>query len=131
MVFTCPIFSRKVLHPDTDLTSPPSRGVYLSGLKMSGASWDAHRGCITELPASRDTCDLPIVWLKPVEVIRSRAPSAKVDTRDNATSIFACPLLTGGDWGTDTSTLVTSLPLSSVVPEGVLKRRRVVIVSVL
>lgn len=71
------------------------------------------------------------MWFKPVEVIRSRAPSAKVDKRDNDIPLFDCPLLTGADWGTDVSTLVTSLFLPSVVAEGILKQRRVAIVSVL
>jgi len=122
-------FSVEVLHPDTQPTSPPSRGVYLSGLKLTGASWDTERGCITELPGSSDTCELPIVWLKPIEVLRSRAPSAKVDKRDNDIPSYDCPFLTGGDWGTDVSTLVASFPLPSTVPEGILKKRRVAVVS--
>lgn len=120
-----------MLHPKALPTSPPDRGVFLSDLKLNGASWDAGRGCITEPALSRDICDLPIVWLKPIEVIRSRAPSAKVNTVQSDMPLFDCPLLVGGDWGVDVSTLVTSLPLPTAVPEELLKQRRVAIVSLL
>ncbi|XP_073235787.1 dynein heavy chain domain-containing protein 1-like [Porites lutea] len=123
-------FSVELLQPDTLPTSPPSRGVYLSNLKLNGASWDTGRNCISELLAN-GSCDLPIIWLKPVEVIRSRAPSAKMERQGNDIPLFDCPLLTGQDWGTDFSTLVTSLPLPSVVPGEILKQRRVSIVSML
>lgn len=125
------LFSSQLLQPDTLPTSPPSRGVYLSNLKLNGASWDTVRNCISELLASNGSCDLPILWLKPVEVIRSRAPSAKMERQGNDIPLFDCPLLTGQDWGTDFSTLVTSLPLPSVVPGEILKQRRVSIVSML
>lgn len=125
------LFSSQLLHPDTLPTSPPSRGVYLSKLKLNGASWDTVRNCISELLASNGSCDLPIIWLKPVEVIRSRAPSAKMERQGNDIPVFDCPLLTGQDWGTDFSTLVTSLPLPSVVPGEILKQQRVSIVSML
>lgn len=124
------LFSSQLLQPDTLPTSPPSRGVYLSNLKLNGASWDTGRNCISELLAN-GSCDLPIIWLKPVEVIRSRAPSAKMERQGSDIPLFDCPLLTGQDWGTDFSTLVTSLPLPSVVPGEILKQRRVSIVSML
>lgn len=119
------------MHSKTLPTSPPDRGVFLSDLKLSGASWDANRGCIIELSESRDMCDLPIVWLKPLEVIRSRAPSAKVSKQHTDMPLFNFPLLVGGDWGGDVTTLVTSLPLPTAVPEGILKQRRVAVVSLL
>ena len=100
-------------------------------MKLCGASWDAERGCITEPAESRDVCDLPIVWLKPMEVIRSRAPSAKVGKQQSDMPMYDCPLLDGGDWGVDVASLVTSLPLPTVVPEETLKQRRVAIVSLL
>lgn len=121
----------QVLHSDTLPTSPPDRGVFLSGLKLTGASWDVERGCIIEPNESRDIYDLPIVWLKPLEVIRSRAPSAKVEKQQSEMTLFDCPLLVGGDWGGDVTTLVTSLPLPTSVPEGTLKQRRVAVVSLL
>lgn len=124
-------FSPQLLHPDTLPTSPPSRGVYLSNLKLNGASWDTVRNCISELLASNVSCDLPTIWLKPVEGIRSRAPSAKTERQGNGIPLFDCPLVTGRDWGTDVSTLVTILPLPSVVPGEILKQRRVSIVSLL
>lgn len=124
-------FSVEVLHPSTLPTSPPDHGVFLSDLKLTGASWDADRACIIEPTESRDIYDLPIVWLKPVEVIRSRAPSAKVVKQQSEMPLFDCPLLFGGDWGGDVTTLVTSLPLPTSVPEGTLKQRRVAVVSLL
>lgn len=124
-------FSAEVLYQETACTSPPSRGVYLSGLKLTGASWDTDRGLITELPESRDSCELPIVWLKPIEVMRSRAPSAKGNTHDSDIPLFDCPLLIGEDWRTDLCTLVTSLSLPSILDKRILKQRRVAIVSIL
>lgn len=121
----------QVLHPNTLPISPPDRGVFLSDLKLTGASWDGDRGCIIEPAESRDICDLPIVWLKPLEVVRSRAPSAKVEKQQSEMPLFDCPLLFGGDWGGDVTTLVTSLPLPTSVPEGTLKQRRVAVVSLL
>lgn len=121
----------QVLHPSTLPTSPPDHGVFLSDLKLTGASWDADRACIIEPTESRDIYDLPIVWLKPLEVIRSRAPSAKVVKQQSEMPLFDCPLLFGGDWGGDVTTLVTSLPLPTSVPEGTLKQRRVAVVSLL
>ena len=120
-----------MLNQETDCTSPPSRGIYLSGLKLNGASWDTERGCISRLTDSRDPCELPIVWLKPVEVMRSRATSAKAKKHDDDISSFDCPLLTGEDWRTDLCTLLTNLSLPSIVAEAVLKQRRVAIVSTL
>ena len=104
-------------------------GIFLRDLKLSGASWEGGRGCIIEAPESRDICDLPIVWLKPVEVIRSRAPSAKVEKLQSDLPFFNCPLFVGKSWGEDASALVTSLPLPTAVPEELLKQRRMAIVS--
>ncbi|XP_029192398.2 LOW QUALITY PROTEIN: dynein heavy chain domain-containing protein 1-like [Acropora millepora] len=124
-------FAVEVLNQETDCTSPPSRGIYLSGLKLNGASWDTERGCISRLTDSRDPCELPIVWLKPVEVMRSRATSAKAKKHDDDINSFDCPLLTGEDWRTDLCTLLTNLSLPSIVAEAVLKQRRVAILSTL
>lgn len=71
------------------------------------------------------------MWLKPVEVMRSRATSAKVNKHDNDINLFDCPFLTGEDWGTDLCTLLTNLSLPSIVAETILKQRRVAIVSIL
>ena len=71
------------------------------------------------------------MWLKPVEVMRSRATSAKVKKHDDDINSFDCPLLTGKDWRTDLCTLLTNLSLPSIVAEAVLKQRRVAIVSTL
>ena len=121
----------QVLHSDALPTSPPDRGVFLSGLKLTGASWDLVRGYIIDPNESRDIYDLPTVWLKPLEVVRSRVPSAKVEKQEREMPLFECPLLVGGDWGGDVTTLVTSLPLRTSVPEGRLKQRRVAVLSLL
>ena len=121
----------QVLHPNTLPTSPPDRGVFLNDLKLRGASWDGDRGCIIEPAESRDVYDLPILWLKPLEIVRSRLPSAKVEKQQKEMPLFDCPLLFGEDWGRDVTTLVTSLPLPTSVPEGTLKQRRVAVVSLL
>lgn len=122
-------FSVEILDPNFSPTSPPDRGVFLKDLKLNRASWDGGRGCIIEAPKLHDVCDLPIVWLKPLEVIRSRAPSAKVEKQQSDLPVYNCPLFVEESWGEVASALVTSLPLPTAVPEVLLKQRRVAIIS--
>ena len=119
------------MHPNTKPCEPPDRGVYLSGLKLSGASWDAARDCVIASCGILDLCDLPIVWLNPVEIVRSRAPSARVDEQDPVIPFYEIPLVNAGVWNGDSASVVSALSLPSAMSGGLLKQRRVSIVPVL
>ena len=46
-------------------SSPPENGVYLSGLVLRNACWDASKQCVGQLCTGNGR--LPITWLKPVD----------------------------------------------------------------
>ena len=101
-------------------SSPPSRGVYVSGLTLRNAFWDTVKQRMTDDQAVADHCELPITWFKPVER----------DLAMGSSQVYECPLRTlevNDDFKLAVN-LVTSLPLPSDSPVDVLKRRRVSLV---
>lgn len=54
-------------------------GIFFRDLKLSGVLWEGGCGCIIEVFELCDICDLLIVWLKFVEVIRLWVLLVKVE----------------------------------------------------
>ena len=113
---------QKDFHP----SSAPACGVYITGLKLRNASWDATRQCIIELQETCAGCELPTTWLKPVE--QGRSPLA-----EGSHFVYECPLLTLSvkDNFKITANVATSLPLPSDMAEDVLKQCKVSLVPML
>jgi dynein heavy chain len=48
-----------------DVTGPPEDGIYVDGLWLEGARWDAEAGCLAESQPGVMSAPLPIVHFKP------------------------------------------------------------------
>lgn len=53
----------------------PAQGVYIHGLFLEGARWDAGQGCLAESHDGSSTASMPTIWLDPaVESAMSHQP---------------------------------------------------------
>lgn len=82
--------------------SPPCTGVYISGLHLHHASWDADRCVLTD---QQSFCEkktprskIPTVWLRPVDelILEEERAKKKNDSSDD-NSTFSCPVFTTSD----------------------------------
>ncbi|XP_016013564.2 dynein heavy chain 9, axonemal isoform X3 [Rousettus aegyptiacus] len=64
-----------------EFRSPPREGVYIHGLFMEGARWDAQAGIITEAKLKDLTPPMPVMFIKAI-------PADKQDCR----SVYPCPV---------------------------------------
>jgi dynein heavy chain, axonemal len=51
-----------------EITSEPRDGAFMHGLYLEGARWDITSSCIVQSHFKVLTCQLPVVWLKPVTI---------------------------------------------------------------
>ncbi|KAK0134870.1 Dynein-1-beta heavy chain, flagellar inner arm I1 complex [Merluccius polli] len=122
----------QVLSDDTPPRSPPPGSVYLCGLQLRGALWDARLGAARDSSSPRP-CSLPLLRVAPRIVCRrADGPrgNATPDSSSSSTCIFRCPLYVeeGGAQGD----LVTRVPLPvSELGPGWCGLRRVRLVSTL
>lgn len=49
----------------TDVSNPPEDGIYIDGLWLEGAQWDAAGACLAESQPGVMTAPLPVVHFKP------------------------------------------------------------------
>eukprot|EP01013_Petalomonas_cantuscygni_P015244 TRINITY_DN3132_c0_g1_i1.p1 TRINITY_DN3132_c0_g1~~TRINITY_DN3132_c0_g1_i1.p1 ORF type:complete len:192 (-),score=38.85 TRINITY_DN3132_c0_g1_i1:104-679(-) len=95
------------------LTTPPSTGMYVCGLQLEGAVWDAAAGTLADAPAGTLSSPLPVLHLYPVSISEPDPP---------ATSAYSCPVYRtasrAGALNTTgiSSNYITSLYLSSSKP---------------
>jgi len=66
--------------PD-DIIEGPTEGVYVMGMQLEGAKWDAIKSCLSEPPIMELVSPMPVMHFKPVEG-RRKMPRG----------IYICPL---------------------------------------
>ena len=70
----------------------PSSGLYITGLKLHNAGWDASKQGITCLPDGRESpVPLPLVWLRPLDTLSLQ----KINQQQNQQ--YSCPLYLSAD----------------------------------
>lgn len=55
-------------------------GVYVRSLFLEGAGWSKKNACLVEPLPMQLVCGMPVIWFKPMEVLRKR-------TKGNTSSI--------------------------------------------
>lgn len=79
--------------------SPPLTGVYISGLHLHHAAWDADRYVLTKQQSfcERQQSTIPVIWLRPVdEQILAEERTRKIEKTDEL-STFSCPVFATAD----------------------------------
>lgn len=77
-------FEFQVVNMDEEelaLQGPPKEGVYIKGMFLEGAGWDAENGCLCEPQPMELIVGLPIFLFKPVE-----------NKKKTSKGIYSCPL---------------------------------------
>jgi len=77
------IWNFTVMKMAFDPQEQPEKGAYFNGLFMDGARWDDRSMCIEDSFPKVLWCEMPPVWLKPVE--------AQLDEHDYA-KLYNCPI---------------------------------------
>ncbi|KAL0477674.1 hypothetical protein AKO1_015524 [Acrasis kona] len=119
-------FKTEVMSPSSKLKSKPESGVYIRGLYMEGARWDADEGCIQESKKGELSTVMPVIWLKPItnvdaaddEMRRMRkSKSGKIDVPK---AMYECPVYKTGERAGSLSTtgLSTNFVLSVQLDAG-------------
>lgn len=78
-----------------DVSSPPEDGMYVDGLWLEGARWDAAAGCLADSQPGVMAAPLPVVHFKPVAHYQPPAaeyqcPLYKTSARAGALSTTGC-----------------------------------------
>ncbi|XP_040891858.1 dynein heavy chain domain-containing protein 1 [Toxotes jaculatrix] len=143
----------QVLSDETYPASPPLDAVYLCGLELRGASWDAQLGALQDA-VSVQPCSLPLVCVKAqvrsTNTARDTSPcksSYLMDTSNVQVSdaspltasqlpVYYCPLYLDkeqetGDWGLADVNIITKVPLHTRLNPVLCSLRRVRLVSTL
>lgn len=145
--------SLQVLSGSTCPASLPLDAVYLCGLELRGASWDAQLGALQET-VSLQPCSLPLVCVKAqvksTNAARETCLCESLHRKDlsnvqfgHASSsivpqlpLYHCPLYLNaeqenGNWGLADVNIITTIPLHAKLLPVLCSLRRVRLVSVL
>ncbi|XP_048580282.1 dynein heavy chain domain-containing protein 1 isoform X3 [Nematostella vectensis] len=115
-------YELEVMAEDFMPTSPPQEGsgIFIRGLALQHAHWDAGQNSLSAAPGDPLTCLLPVSLLKLVETTERTRPD-----------FYDCPVLFSvqeAEPGLHSSILVSKLYLRSLVDPVVLRQRRVALV---
>lgn len=145
--------SLQVLNDSTYHASLPLDAVYLCGLELRGASWDAQQGAL-ENTDSLQPCSLPFVCVKAqvmsTNIDRDTFPCKRSHLKDASNvqvahaspsiasqlPLYHCPLYLNGEresgnWGLADVNIITMLPLHAKLNPVLCSLRRVRLVSML
>ncbi|XP_022080100.1 dynein heavy chain 6, axonemal-like [Acanthaster planci] len=128
------IIETQVMTLDEPPTTPPAKGVYITGLLLHNADWDTKRH-LTILPHPPDPSvtfthipsPLPIIWFKPT--VKSLASDVNEDNLTRSPGSYRCPVYMQGSEVTMLSThvLLAFVELPSTLEESVWEQKRIFI----
>ena len=109
------------LSMDQPPKDPPSSGIYLNGLYLHNAGWDANKQRVYRLPDGRDgPVPLPVVWLLPMDTLSLQ----KLVKTPEVT--YKCPMYNSLDHLTE-GNVVTFVNIKTGIDLQILKMRNVFI----
>lgn len=85
----------RVMNPDvTSLDVPPTEGVYVRGLFLAGARWDAQEESLAEQRPKILWEEMPVLWLNPLDVKKNAIAIAQSSAQlpNEGYFTYTCPL---------------------------------------
>ena len=106
---------------DITPSAPPESGVYIGGLKLHNAFWDASKSSLTQPTNGSKPCKMPYIWLKPIDKVELEKIRAGAKYE-----LYDCPVyMSSGSGYLDWRSIVASVEMPSLMSPGIWAERRV------